>query len=64
MLDKISLELWNRLHEGTVLFLRAETEDWFDHGTVVPAAVEQYDLAAAWKLLDVALEVPLTGLHI
>ncbi|GAA3124823.1 hypothetical protein GCM10020254_85120 [Streptomyces goshikiensis] len=40
----------------------AEAHDVLDTGAVVPAAVEQDDLAGGGQVLDVALEVPLGAL--
>ncbi len=39
----------------------AEAEDMLDHRAVVPAAVEQRDLAPSGQPVDVALEIPLRG---
>ena len=45
-------------------FGRAEAHDVFDAGAVVPAAVEDHDLAAGRKVLDVALHVHLALLAV
>ena len=42
--------------------LSAEAHDPLDAGAVVPAAVEQHDLAAGRQMRHVALEVPLRAL--
>ena len=44
------------------LFLGAEAHDPLDAGAVVPAAVEDHDLAGGGQVFDVALEVPLGAL--
>jgi hypothetical protein len=48
--------------ELAVFLLAAELHHPLDAGAVVPAAVEQHDLAARRQLGDVALEVPLPAL--
>lgn len=52
-------ELRHAAEEFLVLFVVAETHDPLDPGTVVPAAVEQDDLATGRQVRDVALEIPL-----
>src|SRR5690606_31254124 len=47
--------------ELLVLGGRAETHDRFDTGAVVPASIEQDELAGAWQLPRIALEIPLAG---
>src|SRR5436309_10621291 len=47
-----------------MLFGRAESEDLLDAGSVVPASIEQDDLAGGRQRLDVALEVPLRPLAV
>ena len=47
------------LEEVLVFLVGAEAHDPLDAGAVVPAAVEQHDLAASREMRDVALEVPL-----
>ena len=42
----------------------AEAVDRLDDGAVVPAAIEETDLAAVGKRGDVALEVPLAAFHV
>ena len=53
--DDILLDLRAKLQEALVLLLAAESHDVFDAGAVVPAAVEDHDLARCRELLDVAL---------
>ena len=55
------LELRHLLQESLVLLLRAEAVDGLDDGAVVPAPVEEDDLAGIGKLPRVALEVPLAA---
>ena len=52
------------LEEPPMLLGRAEAHDVFDAGAVVPAAVEDHDLAAGRKVLDVALDVHLALLAV
>src|SRR5262249_46615770 len=59
-----ALELGHRAEELFVLLVRAETHDVLDAGAVVPAAVEQHDLAGRGQVRDVALEVPLRALTV
>ena len=59
VLDQQPLEDRALLQEPPVLLGRAEAHDVLDAGAVVPAAVEQDDLAGGGQVLDVALEVPL-----
>src|SRR5581483_1011077 len=39
-----------------MFFQRAEAHDVFDAGAVVPAAVEDHDLAGGWKMRHVSLD--------
>ena len=57
-----SFELRHGAEELLALLVRAEAHDALDAGAVVPAAVEQNDLAAGRQMADVALEVPLRAL--
>ena len=50
------------VQELLVFLVGAETHDLLDAGAVVPAPVEQDDLALGGQLRDVALEVPLAAL--
>src|SRR5262245_15163370 len=50
-----------RKNSSTSAF-RAEPHHPLDAGAVVPAAVEQHDLPAGWKVGHIALEVPLCAL--
>ena len=50
------------LEEVLVFLVGAEAHHPFDAGAVVPAAVEQHDLAAGRQMRDIALEVPLAAL--
>src|SRR5260370_937333 len=50
--------------ELLVVGLGAEAHDVFDAGAVVPAPVEQNDLAARREVFDVALKVPLSTLSL
>ncbi len=59
-----ALELWHRAEEVLVFLRRAEAHHVLDAGAVVPAAVEQHDLAAGRQVRHVALEVPLRALAI
>jgi len=52
------------LEETAVLVVGAEAHDVLDAGAVVQAAVEDHDLAAGWKMLDIALHVHLRLLAI
>ena len=45
--------------EALVLLRRTETHHLLDAGAVVPAAIEERDLATGRQVLDIALEVPL-----
>ena len=57
-----ALEFGHGLEEFLVLLRRAETHHALDAGAVVPAAVEQDDLAAGRQVGHVALEIPLRAL--
>src|SRR6185437_1698485 len=59
VVDQVPLELRRGVEEILRLIGRAETHHLFDAGAVVPAAVEQHDLASRRQMLDVALEIPL-----
>src|SRR5439155_6563955 len=59
VLDEHALEHGALDEEALVLLFGAEPHHPFHAGPVVPAAVEQNDLAALGKVGDVALEVPL-----
>ena len=59
VLDEHPLELRALAQEPAVLVGGAEAHHLLDAGAVVPAAVEENDLAGGGKLGDVALEVPL-----
>src|ERR1700730_2886538 len=50
--------------EALVLLARAEAHDVFDAGAVVPAPVEDHDLAAGREALDIALHVHLALLAV
>src|SRR2546426_1475134 len=52
-------EAWRGFQERLVFFGRAILHDEFDAGPVVPAAIEQNDLARRWQVTGKALEVPL-----
>src|SRR5438128_361720 len=51
-----------RARDLLVRFLRAEAHHALDAGAVVPAAVEQHDLAAGRQMRHIALEIPLRAL--
>ncbi len=57
-----ALELRARAEELLVPLLAAEAHHPLDAGAVVPAAVEQHDLAGGGQVRHVALEVPLRAL--
>jgi hypothetical protein len=59
-----ALELRHGAEELLVFVRRAEAHDVLDAGAVVPAAVEQHDLACCRQVRHVALEVPLRALAI
>ncbi len=54
-----ALELRHGPEELLVFLVGAEAHHPLDAGAVVPAAVEQHDLAAGRQMRDVALEIPL-----
>ena len=58
-IDDVALELRAALQEPLVLLLRAEPHHRLDPGPVVPAAIEEHDLAGAGEVLHVALHVHL-----
>src|SRR5690606_40302307 len=64
VVDEHALDLRRLLHEALVLLGGAEAHDGLDHGAVVPAAVEEDDLARVRQVLEVALEVPLPLLRL
>ena len=55
-IDSEFLDQRAQFEETLVFGRRAEAHDIFDAGAVVPAAVEDHDLAAGRKLLDIALQ--------
>src|SRR5262249_19883997 len=55
-------ELRYRAQELLALLLRAKPHDPFDAGAIVPAAVEQNDLARSRQMRNIALEIPLRSL--
>ena len=57
-----TLEIRRRLEEVLVFLVGAEAHHPFDAGAIVPAAVEEHDLAAGRQVRDIALEVPLGAL--
>src|SRR5262249_11494555 len=56
------LEERTRSQELVVFLLGAEPHDALDAGAVVPAAIEEDDLAARRQVRDIALEIPLPAL--
>src|SRR5262249_26868853 len=62
--DNEQLELGADFEETAILLLRAEAHDMFDAGSVVPAAVEDHDLARGGKVRDIALQIQLSFLAI
>src|SRR5277367_2501150 len=46
------------MQESAIFLLGTEAHDVLDAGPVIPAAVEQHDLASGWQVADVSLEVP------
>ena len=62
--EEHGLERRGRPQELLVLLVGAEAHDPLDAGPVVPAAVEEHDLAGRRQLGDVALEVPLRPLAV
>src|SRR5262249_17037219 len=57
--DQHALELRHGAEELLDLLLRAEAHHALDTGPVVPAAIEQHDLAAGRQMWHIPLEVPL-----
>ena len=57
--DEHALELGAGPEEFAVLLLRAEPHHPVDARAVVPASVEEDDLAGRWQVCDVPLEIPL-----
>ena len=64
VLEEQPLEDRALAQEAVVLLGRAVAHDRLDAGPVVPAAVEERDLAGGRQVLDVALEVPLRALAV
>ena len=60
--DQQALEFRRGVEEVLVLLVGAEAHDALDAGPIVPAAVEQHDLAARRQMRDIALEIPLGAL--
>src|SRR5262249_38956536 len=58
------LDLRAELKEALVLLRSAESHDIFDAGAVVPAAVEDHDLAARRELVNIALQKELALLAV
>src|SRR6516225_4080690 len=63
-IDDVFFDLRAKLEKTSVLLLRAKSHNVFDAGAVVPAAIEDHDLAACRELLDVALHEHLCFLTI
>ena len=59
-----AFELGHRAEELLVLLVGAEAHHVLDAGAVVPAAIEQHDLAGRRQVRHVALEVPLRALAV
>src|SRR5262245_63697118 len=59
VVDNVLLELGTDLEEAPVLRFRAETQHVLDACPVVPAPVENHDLAGRGRVLEVALHVKL-----
>ena len=59
VVDDELLDAGAEFEKALVLLGRAEPHDMLDAGTVVPAAVEDHDLAAGRKPVEVALHVHL-----
>jgi hypothetical protein len=59
VLDEHPLENGHLAQEQVVLLGGAESEHALDAGAVVPAAVEQHDLAGRRQVLHITLEIPL-----
>jgi len=57
IVDNKQFELRAHLEEAAMLCLRAETHYVLDAGPVVPAAIENHDLASRREMREVALEV-------
>src|SRR5580704_4545522 len=62
--DEHPFETRDRAEKFLALGLRGEAHDALDADAVVPAAIEQDDLAARGKMGDVPLEIPLRSLAI
>src|SRR6185436_19323694 len=63
-LHDLTLEAGADLQEAAVLLLGAEAEDVLDAGPVVPAAVEDHDLAGCREVREIALDVHLALLAV
>jgi hypothetical protein len=59
-----AFEFRHGLEEFFVLIVAAESHHALDAGAVVPAAVEQHDLAGGRQVRDVTLEIPLGALAV
>ena len=62
--DDRLLDEGNDFQEALDLLLVAEVHDAFDAGTIVPAAVEDHDLAGRRKVRQIALDIHLRPLAI
>ena len=62
--DHHALELGSLAHKLEIFSGRAEAHDVFNPATVIPGAVEENDLTLGGKVLDVALEIPLSALGV
>src|SRR5450755_703939 len=62
--NQLAFEFGDLAQELVVLGIGAKAHDPLDAGAVVPAAIEQHDLAPRRQMLDVALEVPLPAFHL
>jgi len=51
-----------RARELTIFIVATEAHDALNTSAVVPAAIEQDDLAGRWQFRDIALEIPLPTL--
>jgi hypothetical protein len=60
---QVALKLRCLAHELGVFGIGAKAHDPLHAGAVVPAAVEQHDLATRGQVLHIALKVPLAALH-
>jgi hypothetical protein len=64
MPERTSMRSNSGAEELLVLLVGAEAHDALDAGAVVPAAVEQHDLARRRQVRHIALEVPLRALAV